>query len=866
MDENQTQQAPAWNADLARALTDAFPLAFYVVDERSDTVLHANRRFFDLWGLGTIENSFARGILTDRQVSDRIRPLLIGGSHFAASAGPLSQGDHAVVEDELPLADGRTIRRISATLRDGESIHRCRLHIFEDITRRRCNEEALERSRGRCDSLLQSIEAIVWEADPDTFQMTFISRHCERILGYPAEQWTTTPGFWESRIHPEDRDRTVASCLRAVQERKPNDFEYRMTGADGQTVWVRDLVTVEADGDGGIRLRGIMVDITARKLAEQQLLDSQAFILSVIDNIPDMVFVKDARELRFLRLNKAGERLLGYTKEEVIGKNDYELFPREEADIRVAMDRDILRSGRLVDLFEERVRTKLHGERLLHTKRLPIMNAAGEAEYLLGISEDITEYRQAREALQESEERFKSFMDHTPALAWLKDEQGRYVYANRRWQEQFGFSGDEWRQLTDEVLYPFDLARQCREGDQAVLDSGKPYEGMELTHDQMGTQRCWWVWKFPFQGGRGTRYVGGIAIDVTERTLAERSLQESEQRYHALYEDNPTMYFTLAIDGTVLSVNRYGATQLGYAPHELIGRSVLEVFHREDHKQVLEQLTACRTNAAKTISWELRKIRKDGTGLWVRECARAVADPKGNLVVLVVCEDITERKLAEKALLRAQVRMQAIQAERERLAHDLHDNIIQRLYAIGMGLEEGRYRIKDGVHALPVSGLLARTIGELNLVIEDVRNFIGGKDPLHLVNASTVAAQFRKLARKTARGPVIAVQIDEGATEKMPTLEAKNLYLIAREAVSNILRHSRATHGAVRLRTENDAIILTIQDNGIGFEPARAAGRFGLKTMKARAKRIGARFRLRSRDRKGTVIMVELPKGSTQDG
>ncbi|HEX2056396.1 MAG TPA: PAS domain S-box protein [Nitrospiraceae bacterium] len=609
-----------------------------------------------------------------------------------------------------------------------------------------------------------------------------------------------------------------------------------------------------------------MMDVTARKLAEQQLLDSQAFMLSVIDNIPNMIYVKDAQELRFLRLNKAGERLLGYTQEEVIGKCDEDLFPHDEAKTRTAMDRHFLSSGRPVDVREERIRTKLHGERLLHTKRLAILNGAGEPQYLLGIAEDITEYRQAREALQESEERFESFMDHTPAIAWLKDEQGRYVYVNRRWREQFGFRGDEWRHLTEETVHSPDMARRCREGDAAVLASGKPYDGIEYSIDEAGTQHCWWVWKFPFQGGRGNRYVGGIAVDVTERTHAERSLQESEQRYHALYEDNPTMYFTLAIDGTVLSVNRYGAGQLGYEPHELMGHSVLNVFHREDHPLVLEQLAACRKNVTKTITWELRKVRKDGTCLWVRECARAVPDPKGNLVVLVVCEDITERKLAEKALSLAQCRMQAIQAERERLAHDLHDNIIQRLYAIGMGLEDGRYRLAEGVQAFPISALLARTIGELNLVIEDVRNFISGKDPLHLVNASTIATQFRKLARKATRGPAIAVQIDDGATDRMPSATLKNLYLIAKEGVSNILRHSRAAHGSVRLRLEGDVIVLSIQDDGVGFDPAGVVtGRFGLKTMRARAKKIGARFRLLVRGRRGTTILVELPKGSTQD-
>lgn len=862
MDEQQAQEEPAWNAAMLRAMMDTSPLAFYAVDERSDAVLYANRRFFEVWGVKHLEEQVRRGALPNSRIVEEVLPLLKDKAGFLKVQALPPPDKQTLLEDEVPLVDGRTLRRLSARIRDLNAIPWGRLYTFEDITHRKRGDVALQRSRERYETLIQSIEGMLWEADPDTFQMTFMSRQCERILGYPVEQWTATPAFWQAHIHPDDREQTIASCAAAARERRPNDLEYRMIGADGRSVWIRDLVTVEAEGDRAIGLRGIMIDITAQKQAEQQLLDSQAFILSVIDNIPDMVFVKDARELRFLRLNKAGERLLGYTSEEVIGKSDYDLFLHEEAERRTAMERDILRSGRLADILEERIRTKQHGERLLHTKKLPILNGAGQPQYLLGISEDITEYQRAREALQESEDRFKSFMDHTPALAWLKDEQGRYVYANRMWQEQLGFSRGEWRHLTDEAIHPPEFARQCREGDMAVLTSGKPYEGMEVSGESTGNPSYWWVMKFPFQDRQGTRYVGGIALDITERSKSEVSLQDSERRYHALYEDNPTMFFTLAIDGTVLSVNQYGAAQLGYAPHELIGRSVLDVFHRSDRAQVLEQLAACLTKVTKTITWELRKVRKDGTVLWVRECARAVPDPKGCLVVLVVCEDITERKLAEKALRRAQVRMQAIQAERERLAHDLHDNIIQRLYAIGMGLEETRYRIKEGAEKLSVSVLLARTIGEVNFVIEEVRNFIGGKDPLNLFNSSTIAAQFRKLARKAVRGPAITVRLEEGATEQVPILHAKQLYLIAREAVSNILRHSRAAKGSVCLRSEKNSLVMTIQDDGIGFAPAAAvAGRFGLKTMRARAKKIGARFRLRSRGRKGTVIMVELPKG-----
>jgi PAS domain S-box-containing protein len=480
--------------------------------------------------------------------------------------------------------------------------------------------------------------------------------------------------------------------------------------------------------------------------------------------------------------------------------------------------------------------------------------------------DELTEYRRALETLQESEDRFRSFMDHTPALAWLKDEHGRYVYANRMWEESVKLSPGEWLHLTDESIHPPDMALQCRDGDLAVLSSGKVYEGFETSKDDAGNIHYWWVLKYPFQDRKGVRYVGGIALNITERTEAERSLQDSEQRYHALYDDNPTMFFTLAIDGTVLSVNRYGAGQLGYAQHDLIGHSVLDVFHPGDHAQVLEQLAACRTNVSQTITWELRKVRKDRTTLWVRECARAVPDPKGQLVILIVCEDITDRKIAERALRRAHVRVQAIQAERERLAHDLHDNIIQRLYAIGMGLEDGRYRLKEEGEG-SISPLLNRSIEELNLVIEDVRNFIGGKDPLLQLSPASTAARFRKLARKRSNGygTAIDARIDDGVAEDLSDILRKHLYLIAQEAVNNILRHSQAAKGSLYLRAEPHGIVMTIQDNGIGFEPtAPMMSRFGLKTMRARAKKIGARFKLRSHRQKGTTVTVELPQ--TTDG
>jgi len=128
------------------------------------------------------------------------------------------------------------------------------------------------------------------------------------------------------------------------------------------------------------------------------------FLRSIVENIPYMIFVKDARDLRFLRFNQAGEQLLGYRREELIGKNDYDFFPVEEADFFTGHDRQVLAGRRPVDIPEERIQTRVHGSRLLHTKKIPILDEHGAPLYLLGISEDITEQRRVQLELERAKE------------------------------------------------------------------------------------------------------------------------------------------------------------------------------------------------------------------------------------------------------------------------------------------------------------------------------------------------------------------------------------------------------------------------------------------------------------------------------
>jgi PAS domain S-box-containing protein len=134
-----------------------------------------------------------------------------------------------------------------------------------------------------------------------------------------------------------------------------------------------------------------------RRQAEAASRESALFLESVFENLPLMAFVKEAAELRFVRLNRAGEELLGLTRQEMIGRNDHDFFPREQADFFTGKDREVLDGGVPVEIPEEPIQTARRGTRFLHTRKVPLAGPDGEPRYLLGLSEDVTERKRAEE-------------------------------------------------------------------------------------------------------------------------------------------------------------------------------------------------------------------------------------------------------------------------------------------------------------------------------------------------------------------------------------------------------------------------------------------------------------------------------------
>jgi len=248
-------------------------------------------------------------------------------------------------------------------------------------------------------------------------------------------------------------------------------------------------------GENDVKLLEVLANRAGRAIAVAQLMRDQKltaseleikvvqrttevsatnhFLDSVIENIPNMIFVKDAKDLRFIRFNRAGEELLGFSCDELIGKNDFDFFPADQAEQFTSADRETLRGGHLIDIPEETIQTKLKGTRTLHTKKIPILDAAGKPAFLLGISEDITEAKLAQQALRQAQgeaeqanrakSQFLASMSHelrTPLNAILgfselltDDATHRFDEATRhRFLDQIHSSGAHLLQLINDIL------------------------------------------------------------------------------------------------------------------------------------------------------------------------------------------------------------------------------------------------------------------------------------------------------------------------------------------------------------------------------------------------------------------------------
>ena len=256
--------------------------------------------------------------------------------------------------------------------------------------------------------VVHSLDGIVWEADAVTFQFLFVSRQAESILGYSVREWLEDPAFWRRHTHPEDVEWCTAYCLDATAHERNHSFDYRMIAADGRAVWLRDIVTVQARGDGSKRLVGIMLDISEqkraesdRRAAEEQVKRGEEWFRRLIEHAWDTTLVVDRHGV-ILFVSPAITRVLGFAASDLTGSRAVDLAtPADKGRLQSFLDGlfEIENVGR--DL-EYRARHRDNSERVLETFAARSRDQAGREVAILN-ARDITEKKALESQLMTSQ-------------------------------------------------------------------------------------------------------------------------------------------------------------------------------------------------------------------------------------------------------------------------------------------------------------------------------------------------------------------------------------------------------------------------------------------------------------------------------
>jgi PAS domain S-box-containing protein len=494
------------NATILGSISDAF------------VVLDREWRYISLNTQAERYFSCRRDDLLGRSVWE-VFPQLVGTPFEHEYRRAMAEDAPVQFEARSPVT-GRWLEVHAYPSSDGLSV------LFQDVTARRQAREELEAKEAQLRLITDAVPALISYIDldgryvwaNDAYRSWFgepldsiVGRHLRDVLGTTA--WQT--------IEPH-----VQTVLSGQAVRFSSGITYKTIGRRSIDV----TYTPDFAADGAVRgFVALIHDATERQAMEDSLRTSEQRFRALIDNSWDGIVVVDVRgEVTFL--SPSIERILGYRSDELLGKHLFYLIHPDDHPVAQSVLADVL--GRPGATISRQYRFQHRDGRWRRVEGVAVNLLRDPAvQGLVCNFRDVTEQVEAQEALLASEQRFVRFMQHLPGLAWIKDAEGRYIYANEAAMRAFGRRPEELFGRTDEALFPPETAALFRDNDHQARASATGIQTVETLQQPDGTTHYSVVSKFPIPDGDGrTSLVGGMAIDITELKTAEQALLDADRR------------------------------------------------------------------------------------------------------------------------------------------------------------------------------------------------------------------------------------------------------------------------------------------------------------------------------------------------
>lgn len=499
---------------------------------------------------------------------------------------------------------------------------------------------------------------------------------------------------FDAFVSPDEGDRWVRYFLAALRRDDSTSCELILRHSDGSSLDVRltslmsgDVLSPhESDAsrpdqfDDAPLLRIAITDISELKTAQRMLWEKNNLLDSIVENIPNMIFLKRASDLTFELFNRAGEQLLGYPRSALLGKGNYDFWPREQGDWFTAEDRKALDSVNNTEIPEEAISTASGETRYLHTWKVALRDAQGVPSHLLGISVDIT----GRKKAERIHERLMAHLDASPDFVGFADAVNFHItFLNRAGRIMVGIAADEdlstqkttdfcpaWvNQLISEIAIPEAIRSGFWEGEGAFLHRDGhevPVSMVVVAHkSQTGTLEA----------------ISTISRDISQRRQAEQLIERSREQLETFIRQAPISIAMFDLNMNYLSVSDRWRVESGRGPEDLTGLNHYEIHPDLPVKWKLEHQQAM--SGATLQSSEDMWILGDGRKYWLRRATLPWLDGHGKIGgIIIMVEDITSQKTLEHEAHERRHEMEELQKKRvamqtaAAIAHEINQPLL----------------------------------------------------------------------------------------------------------------------------------------------------------------------------------------------
>lgn len=398
--------------------------------------------------------------------------------------------------------------------------------VSRDITSRKLAEQELRESEQRYKHLLGAVTDYIYSVrlEENGEEKTTHGPTCIEVTGYSSAELEQHQWLGIEMIPESDRP-AVEAMVKATREGFiTGPIEHRIRHKSGETKWVRTVTVPHFDPQGKVTsYDGLITDITDQRETANRLRTSESQYQSLVENLPQCIMRKDI-EGRFTFVNNQFAKLVGFTPEEIIGKTDFDLYTPDMAEKFQNDDRLVMETRELLETMEENI-TANGNIYFVQVVKIPIQNHVGVITGVQCIFWDVTAAKKAQEELHRREKLLQAIMDQTPAVIYLKDPKGRYLYINQEFEKLFHLKRGNTISKTDFDIFPPEIAERFRENDAMILSKGRPYSIDEQAPHDDGLHDYLSV-KFPIFDPNGNPYaLCGISTDITDRKRFEKKLQ-----------------------------------------------------------------------------------------------------------------------------------------------------------------------------------------------------------------------------------------------------------------------------------------------------------------------------------------------------